>query len=63
MGGTITLILFAFVGAFGDGNSVSLDHVSGFQSFAACEDAGRAAQGMAKGTVKEIKYVCVETGR
>ena len=52
------LILFAHVGALGDGNSNALT-VADFTSRANCEAAGRAAVSMAKGTVKKIEFVCV----
>jgi hypothetical protein len=55
---TWILILMMHVGAFGDGNSNALTSVSGFNSRASCETAGRNAAAMAQGTVKEIKFVC-----
>ena len=53
------LILFAHVGAFGDGNSNSLAMYE-YTSKAKCEAAGRAAAGMSEGSSKVIKFVCTE---
>lgn len=54
------LIIFAHVGAMGDGNSNALT-TAPFSSEQACKAAGEAAKSMAKGTVKSIDYRCVKT--
>lgn len=51
------LILFAHVGIMGDGNSNALS-MHDFTSKATCEEAGRAAMKLAKGSVKEISFTC-----
>lgn len=51
------LILFAYVGPMGTGNSNALT-TQEYYSQAACQTAGNAAKQMAAGTVKEIKFVC-----
>lgn len=53
------LILMLHVGPLGDGNSNALTHAE-FTTKARCEQAGNKAQAMAAGTVKVIKYICVE---
>jgi hypothetical protein len=53
------LILFAHVGPLGSGNSNALTSVPGFQNEAACRAAGRAAETMARDTVKIITWRCV----
>ena len=52
------LILFAHVGALGQGNSNALT-VAEFTSQARCEAAGQAARRLANGSVKSIEWVCV----
>ena len=52
------LILFAHVGPMGDGNSNALT-VTEFTTQDRCMAAGKAAAGMAMGTVKNINWVCV----
>lgn len=56
---SFVLILFAHVGVVGDENSNALSMQDGFISFKTCEAAGKAAQSLARGTVKEISFVCV----
>lgn len=56
---TFILIIFAHVGALGDGNSNALTSVPGFQTEAACIAAGKKAKTLANGTVKSIDFVCV----
>lgn len=51
------LILFAHVGAMGDGNSNALTTTE-FSSEKSCIAAGQAARNMAAGTVKKITFVC-----
>lgn len=52
------LILFAYVGPMGDGNSNALT-VAEFTTQDRCMAAGKAAAEMALGTVKNINWVCV----
>lgn len=52
------LILFAHVGALGNGNSNALT-VAEFTSEARCQAAGVAAKKLASGSVKSIEFVCV----
>ena len=52
------LILFAHVGTMGDGNSNALT-VAEFTTQDRCMAAGKAAAGMAMGTVKNVNWVCV----
>lgn len=53
------LILFAHVGAMGDGNSNALTTAT-FSSQQTCEDAGKAAKKLSFGSTKHITYVCVK---
>lgn len=55
-----TLILFAHVGALGNGNSNALTSVTGFKTQQACQAAGQQAKSMASGSVKHIGFVCVK---
>jgi hypothetical protein len=56
------LILFAHVGVMGQGNSNALATAQ-FQSEKACIAAGEQAKAMARGTVKEIAFVCASTSK
>ena len=53
------LLLFAHVGAFGDGNSNALTTAE-FSSQTTCQVAGKAAKTLATGSVKQISFVCVQ---
>lgn len=53
------LIIFAHVGALGDGNSNALT-TAYFTSQEACVAAGQATKKLAQGTVKSIDFVCVK---
>lgn len=55
-----TLILFAHVGALGDGNSNALTNITGFKTQQSCQAAGQQAKTMAGGSVKRIEFVCVK---
>lgn len=55
--GAWILILFAHVGAMGNGNSNALTTAE-FNTRANCEAAGKLAKSMASGTVKQIEWVC-----
>lgn len=50
------------VGPLGNGNSNALT-TAYFSSLFACETAGAKVKAMANGTVKEINYVCANTGK
>lgn len=58
---TWILILFAYVGPFGKGNSNALTSIA-FNTKDACEVAGKESVKLAKDTVKEIRFVCVAKG-
>jgi len=51
------LILFAHVGMLGDGNSNALTTAE-FNFEKTCMEAGQRAQALAKGSVKEIAFIC-----
>lgn len=53
------LILFAHVGAMGDGNSNALTTAQ-FSTQQTCEAAGKAAKQLSSGSTKRIEYVCVK---
>ena len=53
------LILFAHVGVMGDGNSNSLT-TAVYSSAETCAAAGNAAKKLAKGSFKEIEWVCTK---
>ena len=55
-----TLILFAHVGMMSDKDSMALTSVPGFRTQSECVTAGKAAEKMAAGTTKVMKFTCVE---
>ena len=55
-----TLILFAHVGMLSDKDSMALTSVPGFRTQQECVTAGKAAEKMAAGTTKVMKFICVE---
>ena len=56
---TWILIIFAHVGALGQGNSNALTTAE-FTTKARCEAAGTEAKKLANGSVKSIDFRCVE---
>lgn len=52
------LILYIYAGMMAKNDEVTLTNVPGFATQQECEQAGRAAAGMASGH-KEARYVCV----
>jgi hypothetical protein len=59
---TYALILYIYAGVMARGDSVTLYSVP-MQSLAVCEQAGKAAEGLVRGSLKEYRYVCVKTGQ
>ena len=57
---TWTLILYVYAGLWANGDSVSLQTVTGFSSEQACVRAGVQSTPLVKGSAKEIRFVCVE---
>jgi hypothetical protein len=55
-----TLVLFAHVGMMSDKDSMALTSVPGFRTQPECVTAGKAAEKMAAGTTKVMKFICVE---
>jgi len=55
-----TLVLFAHVGMMSDKDSMALTSVPGFRTQQECVTAGKAAEKMAFGTTKVMKFICVE---
>ena len=58
---TWILILMMHVGPMGSGNSNALTSVGGFKTESACVSAGKKSVAMAKGTVKDIEFVCARS--
>lgn len=56
---TWILILFAHVGAMGNGNSNALATAE-FTTRERCEAAGAAARRLAQNTVKQIEWICAQ---
>ena len=53
------LILFAHVGAMGNGNSNALQ-TAWYSTAERCQAAGKAAQKLASGSVKSIEFTCTQ---
>lgn len=60
---TWVLIIMMHVGGLGSGNSNALTSVIGFTSIKECQAAGALASDLARGTVKEIKTICVQQSK
>ena len=54
------LVLFVYAGPLAKGDSNSLTTVPGFTSSGECEEAGQFARKLAKGTIKEVSFVCLK---
>lgn len=57
------LILFVHAGVLSDKDSMAVTNVPGFSAQAECEAAGRGSESLAKGTTKNVKWVCVQRKR
>jgi hypothetical protein len=55
-----TLLIFAYVGAMGTGDSVALTNITGFKTEAACVAAALPIKRLDQGTTKNILTACVE---
>lgn len=60
---TWILIVLAHVGPMGQMGNTSLSSVPGFGSQQECQQAGAAAESLAKGTFLEVRFVCVKQTR
>lgn len=58
--GIWVLILFAHSGVFSSKDSMSFTNIPGFTTKTSCETAGKISADLVKGTIKDLKYVCVE---
>lgn len=56
---TFTLIIFIYAGVLSQGDSVALDHISGFKTMQECGVAGEQARTLTGGTFKSARYVCI----
>jgi hypothetical protein len=54
------LVIFLYAGTFSKGDSVAVTNIPGFKSETYCTAAGKAALDLAKGTIKEGKFVCLK---
>lgn len=54
-----TLVILVYAGVLSKGDSVALDHIKGFPSEQHCAAAGSLATSMVKGTIKELRFVCI----
>lgn len=59
---TYALILYIYAGILAKGDSVTL-HTVPMQSMEACQKAGREAEVLVRGSAKEYRFVCVQTGK
>lgn len=57
---TWILVLFVHAGMLSDKDSMAITSVQGFKSEAACIAAGKASEGLTKGTTKSTRFVCVK---
>lgn len=58
---TWVLVIFFYVGIWGDTDSVATTTVEGFKTEQMCEAAARKVAPAAAGTKKEVRTVCVRT--
>lgn len=54
------LVLFVHAGMMSDKDSMAMTSVPGFKTESACQAAGKASEGLAKRTTKEVRFVCVK---
>jgi hypothetical protein len=55
------LVLFLYAGSFSKGDSVALTSVPGFATEAACMAAGDKSQALVKNTLKDARFICVQS--
>jgi len=56
------LVLFLYVGIFGDSDSVTVTNIPGFHSKESCMQAGKLAAPLVANTKKELSFVCLPRG-
>ena len=54
------LIVSMYSGFWANTNSVGVTNVPGFSSEAACTSAGEESKALARGTKKEVSFVCIQ---
>ena len=57
---TWILVLFVHAGMLSDKDSMALTNVPGFKSEATCQAAGKSSEALAKGTTKNVRFVCIK---
>lgn len=57
---TFVLILSMFAGWASKGDSVALVKIEGFKSKESCIAAGNETGILVKGTLKDVKFICLE---
>lgn len=56
------LVVHVFAGSFSKSDSVALASIGGFSSQRQCEQAAAKLPTLVKGTVKELRYICISRG-
>lgn len=59
MMGTWVLIIYIYAGVLAKGDSVAIDHISGFSSKENCMAQGQLAKDLVGNTTKDYRYVCI----
>ena len=55
------LVVIAYAGALSSGDSVALTNVGPFQTEKQCVVAGEKVKQLEKGSIKVVRYSCVQT--
>ena len=54
------LVIYIYAGMLAKGDSVAIQPIYGFKTEAQCQEAGRKAEPLVKGSAKEYRFICME---
>ncbi len=54
------LVIYIYAGALARGDSVAMVTVPQ-SSLQACQEAGKLADGLVKGSAKDVRFICIKT--
>lgn len=60
---TWTMVIYIYAGVLAKGDSVALDHISGFESQQQCEMSAKDLEKLTKNSAKVLRAICIEGGK
>ena len=59
---TWTLLIYIYAGALAKGDSVAMQTITGWKTEQSCKQAGEQAKQLVRGSAKELRYSCFNSG-